>query len=162
MLLSFYMTREETIDLLNELIHVCKDGENGYSTAAGDVRNSQLQSVFSEYAKQRGSCARQLQGEVERLGGSAADSGTVGAVVHRGWIDLKSALSGGDGGAIIAACETGEDHTLAAFERVVDGDISGESRSLIEKQYDKIKEAHTRLVRLKKEMAGGAEFQQNE
>jgi uncharacterized protein (TIGR02284 family) len=156
------MTKEETIDLLNELIHVCKDGEHGYRTAAEDVRNSQLQSVFSDYAKQRGSCARQLQAEVERLGGVGADSGTLTAAVHRGWIDLKAALSGGDGGAIIAACETGEDYTLAAFERVVNAGITGESLSIVEKQSGKIKEAHTRLVRLKDEIARGAEFQQNE
>ncbi len=156
------MTKEETIDVLNELIHVCKDGERGYRTAAEDVRNSQLQSVFSEYAKQRGSCAKQLQAEVERLGGAATDSGTLTAAVHRGWIDLKAALSGGDGGAIVAACETGEDYTLAAFERVVNAGITGESLSLVEKQCGKIKEAHTRLVRLKDEMSHGAEFQQNE
>jgi uncharacterized protein (TIGR02284 family) len=131
------MTKEETIDLLNELIHVCKDGEHGYRTAAEDVRNSQLQSVFGEYAKQRGSCARQLQAEVERLGGVGADSGTFTAAVHRGWIDLKAALSGGDGGAIIAACETGEDYTLAAFERVVNAGITGESLSIVEKQCGK-------------------------
>jgi uncharacterized protein (TIGR02284 family) len=156
------MSKEETIDLLNELIHVCKDGEHGYRTAAEDVRNSQLQSVFGEYAKQRSSCARQLQAEVERLGGAATDSGTLTAAVHRGWMDLKAALSGGDGGAIIAACETGEDYALAAFERVVNAGITGESLSIVEKQCGKLKEAHTRLVRLKHEIAGGAEFQQNE
>ena len=91
------MIKDETIDLLNELIHVCKDGEHGYRTAAEDVRNSQLQSVFSEYAKQRSSFARQLQAEVERLGGAATDSGTLTAAAHRGWMDLKAALSGGDG-----------------------------------------------------------------
>ena len=51
---------------------------------------------------------------------------------------------------------------LAAFERVVNAGITGESLSLVEKQYGKIKEAHTRLVRLKDEMSHGAEFQQNE
>ena len=75
------MSKEETIDLLNELIHVCKDGEHGYRTAAEDVRNSQLQSVFGEYAKQRSSCARQLQAKVERLGGDATDSGTLTVVL---------------------------------------------------------------------------------
>jgi uncharacterized protein (TIGR02284 family) len=156
------MIKEETIDLLTELIYVCKDGEHGYRTAAEDVRNSQLQSVFSEYAKQRSSCARQLQAEVERLGGTATDSGTLTAAMHRGWMDLKAALSGGNGGAIIAACETGEDYALAAFERVVNAGITGESLSIVEKQRGKIKEAHTRLVRLKHEIARGTEFQQNE
>ena len=131
-------------------------------TAAEDVRNSQLQSVFSEYAKQRSSGARQLHAEVERLGGVATDSGTLTAAVHRGWMNLKAALSGGDGGAIVAACETGEDYALAAFERVVDAGITGDSRSIVEKQYEKIKEAHIRLMRLKQELADGAGFQQNE
>jgi uncharacterized protein (TIGR02284 family) len=156
------MINQETIDLLNELIHVARDGERGYHTAAEDVRNSQLQSVFSEYAKQRSTSARQLQAEVERLGGAAADSGTIAGAAHRVWMDLKGALSGGDGGAIIAACETGEDHTLAAFERVVNAGITGETLAIVEKQCGKIKEAHARLVRLKSEIAGGAEFRRTE
>jgi len=156
------MITEETIDLLNELIQVSKDGEHGYRTAAADVRNSQLQSVFEEYAKQRSSSARQLQAEVARLGGTAVDSGTATAAVHRVWMDLKSALSGGDGGAIIAACETGEDYTLAAFDRVVNAGVTGETLVIVEKQCGKIKEAHARLVRLKSEIAAGAEFRRNE
>src|SRR6266849_3017852 len=136
------MTKDETIDHLNQLIHVCKDGEQGYHTAAGHVSNSQMETVFSEYAKERGQFVRQLQAEVERLGGTAADSGTLTAAMHRGWIDLKSALSGGDAGAIVAACETGEDAAQAAFERVVDSDVTGETRSLVEKQFRKIEEAH--------------------
>ena len=155
------MTKDETIDDLNQLIHVCKDGEQGYNTAAGQVSNSQMETVFSEYAKERGQFARQLQTEVERLGGTPADSGTLTAAMHRGWIDLKSALSGGDAGAIVAACETGEDAAQAAFERVVDSDVTGETRSLVEKQF-RIEEAHKRLVRLKHEIAGGSEFQKNE
>jgi uncharacterized protein (TIGR02284 family) len=156
------MVKEETVAHLNELIEVCMDGERGYRTAADHVRNSQLESVFGEYAKQRAGCARQLQAEVVRLGGDAADSGTLKAAVHRGWIDLKSALTGGDGSAIIAACETGEDFAQAAFERVVNAGISGETRSLVEKEWRQIGEAHQRLLRLKAEIAAGAEFQKNE
>lgn len=61
------MTTEETIAELNGLIKTCKDGELGYSTAAADVRNTELESVFTEYAKQRGQFARHLQAEVEGL-----------------------------------------------------------------------------------------------
>ena len=32
------MTAEETVDQLNGLIQVCKDGENGYHQAAENVR----------------------------------------------------------------------------------------------------------------------------
>src|SRR5271169_6497355 len=103
------MTTEDTIEHLNGLTETCKDGELGYRTAAANARNTQLESVFTDYSKQRGHFARALQGEVERLGGTSTDSGTPTATVFRGWIHLKSALSGNDGGAIIAACETGEE-----------------------------------------------------
>lgn len=156
------MTNEEAIDHLNGLISVCKDGERGYREAAETVRNSQVTTIFNEYAKQREHFARDLQTEVERLGGSPSDHGSVTAVLFRGWMDLKAVLSGGDAGAIIAACETGEDSASAAFERVVNMDISGHTRSLVEKQWQKIQEAHKHMLRLKAEGAAGVEFPKNE
>ncbi len=156
------MTIEETIAHLNDLIETCKDGENGYRTAEEQVRNTQLETVFAGYSKQRAQFARELQAEVERLGGTPTDSGTLAAALHRGWMDLKSALSGGDGASIVAACETGEDSAQAAFEKVVNMDISGETRTLVEKQWHKIQEAHTRMLRLKEETATGADFQKND
>ena len=99
------MTLEDTIGHINQLIATSKDGELGYRTAAEHVHNTQLRTVFSDYARQRAQFALQLQGEVERLGGTAQDSGSITAALHRGWIDVKSALSGGDGSAIVAACD---------------------------------------------------------
>ena len=156
------MTKEETIKHLSALIPVCKDGERGYHEAAGLVRNSQVSSIFNEYGKQRGHFARDLQTEVERLGGEPPDHGTMSAVLHRGWMDLKSTFSGGDAGALIAACETAEDAAAAAFEQVVNTGISGHSRSLVEKQLHKLQEAHQHMLRLKAEVASGAEFPINE
>ena len=154
------MTTSDTISHLNELIETCKDGELGYRTAAENVRNTQLETIFSDYSKQRGEFARQLHTEVQRLGGNSADSGTVGATIFRGWMGVKSALAGG-GPAMIASCETGEDSAAAAFERVVDMDISGPTKSLVEKQYAKIKEAHAHMVRLK-EQKTDTDFPANE
>jgi uncharacterized protein (TIGR02284 family) len=147
------VTSQETIDLLNGLVETCRDGELGYRTAAEAVSNTQLETVFSDYSKQRAGFVRQLQAEVERLGGIPAGSGTVTGTLYRGWMDVKSALSGGDGAAIIASCETGEDSAAASFERVFDMDISGQPKQLVESQWKKIKEAHQRMIRLKEEMS---------
>jgi len=46
----------------------------------------------------------------------------------------------GDGAAIIGACETGEEAAVAAFKWVVSLDISGQTRLLVEKQCETIKE----------------------
>src|SRR5450755_4011300 len=132
------MTNEETIDHLNELVRVTKDGEEGYRTAAGDVKNTELETLFLETSKQRAGFARELQTEIERLGGSPADSGTLSAALHRGWMDLKAGLTGGGSGAIVAACETGDDSAQAAFERVVNAGPSGKTLAIVEKQWRSI------------------------
>lgn len=152
-MLTTPLTPEETIDHLNGLIEVARDGEHGYRTAAADVHNTELKSIFEEYAEQRGKFVRELTAEVERLGGSPAETGTITAAVHRGWIGLKAALSGGGVHAIVAACETGEDSAKAAFERVVNLEIPGATRAIVEKQWHKIQEAHKRMLHLKDHVA---------
>lgn len=147
------LTPEETVDQLNGLVAVARDGEHGYRTAAADVHNSELRSIFEEYAEQRRKFVLELDAEVERLGGKPAETGTVAAAVHRGWIGLKAALTGGGVHAIVAACETGEDSAKAAFERVVNLEIPGATRTLVEKQWHKIQEAHKRMLHLKDHVA---------
>jgi uncharacterized protein (TIGR02284 family) len=155
------MTTEETIRHLNDLTETCKDGEFGYSTAAENAQNTQLGSVFRDYAKQRARFARALETEVQRLGGKSADPGTPTGTLFRGWIHLKSTFSGGDGGSIVAACESGEEVAVAAFERVINMDLTGPTRSLVERQGRQIKEAHAHILRLKANV-GAADSQKNE
>jgi uncharacterized protein (TIGR02284 family) len=149
------MATETVIPDLQDLIQICRDGELGYTTAADHVGNSQLRTIFAHYAKQRAGFVRDLEAETKRLGGIPSDSSSVIGALHRGWIDLKAALSGGDGEALVAACETGEDHAVAAYERVVDLELSGQTNSLVEKQWEAIKEAHAHMLRLKAEGASG-------
>jgi uncharacterized protein (TIGR02284 family) len=156
------MTNADTIVELNGLINTCKDGELGYTTAAADVRNTGLETVFTEYAAQRRQFVRNLQAEVKRLGGDPEGAGSAGGTLLRGWMNVKSVLAGDSGGAIIATCETGEEVAVAAFDWVVNLDISGRTRTLVEKQCKTIKEAHARLLKLKAEDAAGISFRSNE
>lgn len=153
------MTQQETIGLIDELIETNKDGELGYRTAALHVHNTQLQSVFTDYAKQRAQFAHQLRAEIERLGGTPADSGSFAAALYRGWIDVKTALSGGDGSSLIAACEAGDEAAVASYQRVIAQDISGQTRTIIERQFRQVQEAHNHMCRLKE---GNERYQKNE
>src|SRR5580700_6741060 len=135
------MTVEDTISHLNSLIETCRNGELGYAEAARLVEDTQLQTVLEGYAKERAGFVRALQAEVRKLGGTPAESGTIGAAMHRGWMELKSLATLGSGGAILAACETGEDSAWTHYKEATDSDISGESRTLIDKQWGKVKEA---------------------
>lgn len=156
------LAQEDTVEMLNDLIQTCQEGEQGYRTAADDVQNSELETMFRGYAKQRGNFVRELQAEVERLGGKPSESESLGAALHRGWMNVKSTLSGGDIGGIIAACESGEDSALAAYDRAARTDVTGKTRTLIDKQFQQVKEVHTRLHRLKEEIKDGTRFPKNE
>jgi uncharacterized protein (TIGR02284 family) len=60
----------------------------------------------------------------------------VAASLQRGWIALKSATSGGDAKAIIAACEAGEDSARASYEAAIDSDLMlSEIRWMVEAQW---------------------------
>ncbi len=156
------MTPQDTIAELNGLIQTCKDGELGYTPAATHVRNTELETIFTECAAQRRRFAQALHVEVERLGGHPEDSGSAGGTLLRGWLELKSTVTDGSGAAIIATCETGEEVAVAAFDWAVNLDLSRSTRSLVERQGKAIKEAHARLLRLKAEHSGGAKFQKND
>ena len=150
------------IDGLNHLVRINKDAEAGFLTAAENVRNTELQTLFAGYAKQHAKFAAELQEEVKRLGGNVSDSGTVGGVVHRGWMDLKSALSGQSAGAMLTSCESGEESAEAAYTDAVDQSGSGQTHTLVEKHRNQIKEFRTRLARLVGEVKDGRDFQKNQ
>ena len=139
------MVVEETISRLNSLIETSRNGQLGYAEAARLVEDTQLQTVFEGYSKERAGFVRALQAEVKKLGGTPAESGTVGAALHRGWLELKSTVTFGSGGAILSACETGEDSAWTHYKHVIDSDISGESRAMVDKQWGKVKEAIAHL-----------------
>ncbi len=153
---------EDVGSLLNELIEVCLDGEHGYRTAAADVKNSELQGIFLRYADQRAKFAKELKAEAQRLGVAPAETGTVSGALHRGWIELKAALTGSSIGSIVAACETGEDSADAAYGQAVDTAVPGQTRHIIEKQAGQVREAHQYMKHLKAETESGSAFQKNE
>jgi uncharacterized protein (TIGR02284 family) len=149
-------------DHLNRLIEINKDAEAGFLNAAENIRNSELESQFAGYAKQHGKFAADLQEQVERLGGNPPDSGTVGGALHRGWMDLKSALTGHSAAAILSACENGEQSAEAAYADA-EADIStGQTFTLLQKQREQIRGFRTRLTRLVGETKDGVEFPKNE
>src|SRR5205807_4543019 len=102
-------TNGKAVSVLNHLIETCKDGQEGFKHAAQGVKSSHLKSLFMEFAEQRAQFASQLRAEVARLGGKPEAGSSVTGSLHRGWTNLKAAISGGSEAAIISECERGED-----------------------------------------------------
>lgn len=107
---------DEVISILNGLIQTCKDGEEGFRDAAQNVKASDLKTILYESSQERSRFVGELQALVRSLGGDPADSGTFMGAVHRGWMDLKTAISANDERGILSECERGEDSAKKAYQ----------------------------------------------
>ena len=138
-------TNEHAISVLNGLIETCKDGQVGFQTAAEGVKSAILKTLFSEFSLQRAQFAGVLQQEVNRMGGSPETSGSVSASLHRGWINIKSAVTGKDESAIVAECERGEDSARDAYQKALKEHLPVDVRSIVESQFLEVKQAHDQV-----------------
>jgi uncharacterized protein (TIGR02284 family) len=136
--------------IIDDLIETLKDGQEGFKQAAGGVKDPQLKSLFDEYSRQRANFAMELQGEARSMGESEPEtSGSAAGALHRGWINLKSALTRGDDHAILAECERGEDSAVEEFKKAVNNGLSAPVQQIVSRQYAQIKDAHDRVKHLR-------------
>jgi uncharacterized protein (TIGR02284 family) len=145
---SLYMKKENTV--LNNLIETLKDGQEGFKQAAEGVSDPKLKSLFRDYSEQRSRFATALQSEVRRHGETDAEtSSSATGALHRGWINLKSAITGGDEHAILAECERGEDSAVEEYKKALDNGLSVSAQDLVSRQFVEIKAAHDRIRSLR-------------
>ncbi len=144
------MDTDKPISTLNTLIEICKDGEQGFKTAAEGLRDPQVRSLFQQYSRQRGEMARELQGEVRRLGGDPEKSGSIAGAAHRGWMNIKSIVTGKDDAAIIAEAERGEDAAKNSYEEALRAPFFAQTLALVREQSMKVHDAHDRVLALEK------------
>ena len=147
---------EEVISTLNGLIETCRDGQEGFQEAAENVVRSDIKQLFTEAAMQRARFLGELQAEVRALGGDPAEAGSVSGALHRAWIDIKGTFSERDEKTILAECERGEDSALANYRAALGADLPASVRSLVERQFGEVKEAHERVRSLERASGAGA------
>jgi len=139
------MANDSVISTLNNLIETCKDGQEGFQQAAEGVQDSSLKSLFYEYSQQRSQFVGELQGLVRELGGEPETSSSVAGALHRGWINIKSAVTGRDDAAILNECERGEDIAKSVYKDALAADLPSNVNSVIQEQATQVQQAHDRI-----------------
>ena len=87
---------------------------------------------------------------MRRLGGDPEDGGSFMGKTHQRFLDLKAAVTGRDEKAIINEVEKGEDYLKEKFETALEsGDVTGESRQVIERAYQSVRSGHDQISQLK-------------
>ena len=143
------VTNDKTINVLQDLIETNRDGQHGFRTAAEDSKDAELSRVFTEFSTQRTTFVAELQDRVRGLGGDADKSGSVSGSLHRGWIDLKAAISSNEPHAVLSEAERGEDAAVKAYREALEENIDPISRGIISRQYASVQAAHDRVKQLR-------------
>ena len=146
------MDNNDQISTLNTLIETTVDSITGYEDSASNVENERLREIFRQRATERQQVVEDLRGEVRRLGGTPEDSGTFLGKAHQRFEDLKAAITGRDEQAIVNEVERGEDYIKGKYEAALN-ELTGDSRSVVERAYQSVREGHDQISALKHGMA---------
>ena len=144
------MDQKNPADVLRELINTNRDGEKGYKDAAEHAKAADLQSFFRKQASERTRFASQLEAELARLGESTSkkESGHVTAALHRGWIDVKQGLGGGDH-SLLESVEQGEDAAKESYQKALQSALPESALTIVRDQSRAILAAHDQVKALR-------------
>ena len=151
------MDNKDQISALNTLIATTIDSVTGYEDSAKNIDNERFRQIFRERADERQKVVEELRTEVRRLGGDPEDSGPFLGKTHQRFEDLKAAVTGRDEKAIVNEVERGEDYLKGKWETALDkGDLTGESRAVVERGFQSVRSGHDQMSQLKHGMESNA------
>jgi len=143
------LSNDDVISCLNGLIETCRDGQEGFKDAAEAVKDSHLKTLFFEYSQQRAQFGAVLSELVRELGGDPTHSGSAAGALHRGWIELKSAITGGSEEAILNEAERGEDSAKDAYKDALEKNLPANIADVVRQQASAVQAAHNRVRELR-------------
>jgi len=141
------------VSVPNDLIETSKDGEKGFRKAAEDARDTQLKTMFLTRAEDCARGARELQDVVQRLGGKPETGGSVSGALHRGWVDVKSAVTDRSDHQILVEVEKGEDVAKKNYHDALEKELPADVRAIVERQYQGVLQNHDRVRDLRDQYA---------
>lgn len=141
--------RSDVVDVLNDLIEVCKDGEYGFKECADHAKSPQIKSTLSARASDCASGAAELQRLVVTYGGEAETGGTAGGALHRGWVSIRSALTSKDDVAVLEEAERGEDAALKKYRDASSKNLPADVQAVIRKQLQGTQANHDQIKALR-------------
>jgi len=138
-------TNDDVKSVLQNLIEIARDGQEGFSLAAEHAQDPALKEAFAERSSKRASFVRQLRllqsnySDAER-----DDSDSLTGGLHRAWMTIRAAVARKEDQAILEEAERGEDVAVEAYEDALQHDpaLPAEVRSTIQTQASEVKQDH--------------------
>ncbi len=145
-------TSRDTIDTLNDLIKISKDGEYGFQALAEHAKSPPLRQLFARRASECSAAASQLQMHVTRLGGEADTGGSATGALHRGWVAVRATLAGYTDQALLDECERGEDAALERYNEALQQTLPIDIQPVVALQREGVKRNHDQVRTLRDQL----------
>lgn len=137
--------RDDVIDVLNDLIETCKDGEYGFKACADQAKRQDVKSVLQQRAEDCRAGAQELAQQVRNLGGDVEDGGSAMGAVERGWVAVRTTLTTYDDKAVLEECERGEDNALARYRKALKKPLPANIKLIVERQLQGVQRNHDQI-----------------
>lgn len=139
--------------ILEDLVETLEDGRRGFKTAAEKLDDDgypELAQRMTQYSDQRARLSAELREIALTEGIDIEEQGSVGAVLHRGWMTLTDTLTGDRAHAVLSAAESGEDHAVTEFNKALrNDDLPIDWRPVINAQAEAVRSAHDEVRALR-------------
>jgi uncharacterized protein (TIGR02284 family) len=142
------MNNEKAMDVLYTLIEANNSRMEGYKTASKEIIETDLKTLFSEFAKTSKNCKAKLVAELRNLGRRFIDRTQTTGKFFQAWMDVKVGLMGKDRRTIIGLCEEGEVIALESYTNILRnnlGDITSDQHAIIIEQQSLIRADYGKL-----------------
>ena len=140
---------EDDIEVLNDLLESCRDGEYGFRECAEHAKAQDLKTIMLRHADECRAGGLELQTLIRQLGGKPDDGGSVSGALHRGWVSVRATLSGYSDQAVLNECERGEDAAVARYRKALKANLPSAIRAVVERQAQGAQRNHDQIKALR-------------
>ena len=131
---SIVPDNDDVIDILNDLLETCRDGEYGFNASAEHTESLELKTLLLRHAGECRTAGLELESLIRQLGGEPAEGGSMSGALHRGWVSVRSILSAYSDQSLLSECERGEDTAVASYRKALKENLPPGIRSVVERQ----------------------------
>lgn len=142
------MSNDNSVSVLQNVVETARDGEKGFREAAEHLKSADLKSMAQRISAERAGFARELEPELRTAGKDEKTEGTAAGTLHRAWIDIKTALGGGDQ-TILDWLEQGEDHAKKVYGDALKSTLPTAAQQIVRRQYDRVVATHDQVKALR-------------
>jgi uncharacterized protein (TIGR02284 family) len=140
------MNRKSIAEILNDLLQILKQGQEGFRMAAEAAKDPEFKALFLQCAAKRAEMAREL---LRHMRPEWWEKKVAAKGAYQNGFNLNTALTSGDDFTILAECERGENRAIAMFKKALEQDLPSDLCRRIKSYSLRILETHEKIKELR-------------